>query len=258
MTNPKLGKILSIVGTVFIVLTGIAFIFCTAHLYFTGGSNPYSRESVGKYLSYLALPSIITILFILGGLIYNTVTRTSSEDGFKRSESEMLYGYAKRFDIEKLDEKTRESVIYERNSRFGTKVYFYTITALFTTFAFAYILFIAEFSVENLSSDVIRAFSISLPLVAAGVAALTVCAILCESSAGRERKLLLDAVKNGYKPALPVTEEICDKDVKRAKIVRYVIIGIAVLLIVLGIFNGGMDDVLAKAVKICTECIGLG
>ena len=30
------------------------------------------------------------------------------------------------------------------------------------------------------------------------------------------------------------------------------------LFIILGIVNGGMDDVLQKAVRICTECIGLG
>ena len=29
-------------------------------------------------------------------------------------------------------------------------------------------------------------------------------------------------------------------------------------LVILGILNGGLRDVLAKAVKICTECIGLG
>ncbi len=29
-------------------------------------------------------------------------------------------------------------------------------------------------------------------------------------------------------------------------------------LIVAGIINGGMRDVLVKAIKICTECIGLG
>jgi len=34
------------------------------------------------------------------------------------------------------------------------------------------------------------------------------------------------------------------------------IVGIA--LFVIGIFNGGMADVLAKAVNICTQCIGLG
>jgi hypothetical protein len=33
---------------------------------------------------------------------------------------------------------------------------------------------------------------------------------------------------------------------------------IGVLLVVLGAANGGAADVLAKAVKICSECIGLG
>ena len=32
----------------------------------------------------------------------------------------------------------------------------------------------------------------------------------------------------------------------------------ALLLIILGIANGGAGDVLAKAVKICSECIGIG
>ena len=32
----------------------------------------------------------------------------------------------------------------------------------------------------------------------------------------------------------------------------------AAALVILGILNGGLWDVLAKAVKICTECIGLG
>ena len=33
---------------------------------------------------------------------------------------------------------------------------------------------------------------------------------------------------------------------------------IALALVVLGVLNGGARDVLAKAVKICSECIGLG
>ena len=32
----------------------------------------------------------------------------------------------------------------------------------------------------------------------------------------------------------------------------------AVLLIVLGVLNGGAQDAAAKAVRICSECIGLG
>jgi hypothetical protein len=41
-------------------------------------------------------------------------------------------------------------------------------------------------------------------------------------------------------------------------LVRVIIFAVAVTFIILGIFNGGMADVLGKAVRICTECIGLG
>ena len=39
---------------------------------------------------------------------------------------------------------------------------------------------------------------------------------------------------------------------------RYALLGLALVLTVLGILNGGLRDVLVKAVNICTECIGLG
>ena len=40
--------------------------------------------------------------------------------------------------------------------------------------------------------------------------------------------------------------------------VRVLVIALALVFIIMGIANGGMADVLSKAVKICTECIGLG
>ncbi len=44
----------------------------------------------------------------------------------------------------------------------------------------------------------------------------------------------------------------------RKNVVRAVIFTAAVLLIIFGVLNGGARDVLAKAIKICSECIGLG
>ena len=38
--------------------------------------------------------------------------------------------------------------------------------------------------------------------------------------------------------------------------INLVIVGVT--LFVIGIFNGGLNDVLIKAINICTECIGLG
>ena len=44
----------------------------------------------------------------------------------------------------------------------------------------------------------------------------------------------------------------------RKKALWAALLGAAVLLILLGVLNGGAQDVLTKAVKICSECVGLG
>ncbi len=45
---------------------------------------------------------------------------------------------------------------------------------------------------------------------------------------------------------------------KRERLVRCLLLLAAAGLIALGVLNGGMRDVLIKAINICTECIGLG
>lgn len=42
------------------------------------------------------------------------------------------------------------------------------------------------------------------------------------------------------------------------KTLRWLLLAAALLLITAGVLNGGTRDVLGKAIKICTECVGLG
>ena len=42
------------------------------------------------------------------------------------------------------------------------------------------------------------------------------------------------------------------------KRLRLGLLVLAVLFILIGIFNGSMKDVLIKAINVCSECIGLG
>jgi hypothetical protein len=48
------------------------------------------------------------------------------------------------------------------------------------------------------------------------------------------------------------------KSGRREHILRIVILLLAILLIILGVRNGGLEEVLAKGASICTECVGLG
>ncbi len=45
---------------------------------------------------------------------------------------------------------------------------------------------------------------------------------------------------------------------KRINIIKIAIFILAIVFIVIGIFNGSMDDVFIKASRICRECIGIG
>ena len=45
---------------------------------------------------------------------------------------------------------------------------------------------------------------------------------------------------------------------QKTRILRTAVLVIALILIVIGILNGGLEDVLAKGAAICTECVGLG
>ena len=64
----------------------------------------------------------------------------------------------------------------------------------------------------------------------------------------------------GKKIARKVSEEDIDIDAaeKKHRPYRNAIIVAALIFIVAGLINGGTIAVLAKAINICTECIGLG
>ena len=58
---------------------------------------------------------------------------------------------------------------------------------------------------------------------------------------------------------IDIGKNMADKGTKGSvNKVRLAVLVLAIVFIVVGIFNGSMSDVLIKASKICTECIGLG
>ena len=258
MTKSKYGKILSYATAVLTVLCGIALIVCAVHLFFTGGDKPYTREKVENYLSYLTIPAVITILLIISGKVIDFLEQKGAKEKAKRTEYEMISGYAKRFDIDKVDEELKRAITEEQNFRLAINSVFHLLSLLFVCCAVIYIAFFAEFTVSNLNKDVLSAFAVTLPLVALGVGAQIPRVYLCESSARTEKELWLRVVKSGQKPMDLPNADISANETKRLLIIRLAVAALAVILIVLGIFNGGMADVLAKAIKICTECIGLG
>ena len=93
-----------------------------------------------------------------------------------------------------------------------------------------------------------------LPLVAA-LAAFTIAGWVLGIKDESAQK---PAALKGMDVKASVARAVPQQTGKRMRILRIVILLLAVVLIILGVCNGGIDDVLAKGAAICTECVGLG
>lgn len=258
MSKTRLGVLLHLFTSIAVILLGVLYIAFAAHLYFTGGNRPYSRERVGEYLTVLLIPSLVTVALAAFGLLYAIIKKVPHKNGAVLSASAKLAAYASRINEENIPEKTASLLGNERKKRLVINATFTAVSAAIALCAFIYLIFIAEFTVANLSADVMLAFAISLPVLCAATALHIPRIYLAEASAKREFDILKNAVSEGLKlsaPA-PLCEFKNERSVKR--IAGFAVLGIAAVLIILGITNGGMSDVLGKAIKICTECIGLG
>lgn len=87
-------------------------------------------------------------------------------------------------------------------------------------------------------------------LVAAGLMLYTA-SVYADHSREKECRTL-SSISREMQPACREKKSICPA------ILRIALLSAAILFIVLGALNGDMQDVMNKAIKICTECIGLG
>lgn len=97
----------------------------------------------------------------------------------------------------------------------------------------------------------------TVPWVAAGLLILLIGTLVEEKSLRREieaARAQLKAEKGGRPAGAPAKKQ----PGRGTAAVRIALLLAAAVLIVLGVLNGSLNDVLLKAMNICTECIGLG
>ena len=81
-------------------------------------------------------------------------------------------------------------------------------------------------------------------------------AYFCRKSLEKEIELMKQASKQAPLQNKPVAPAPCKE--RYVLIARYAILAIAIAFIIFGYANDGIADVIGKAAKICTECVGLG
>lgn len=266
----KLHLIYGISLSVLLAVVGVLFIVSCYNIY-DSGAQPFTRESIGEAFGKIAVPVYVTILAIVGGMVINLVFPLE-EKKLKgtRSSAATLQSFAKRVDVTSLDEPMREGIEKERRLRRILLIINTILFVLSGTLPLIYLLNPANFPAESghYNSEILHGmlfYAISLlPLFIFEITYV----IVHDASCVREIAILREAIKlNGISDG---TEDECKSILTRLSYffkknerpitlgIRIAFVGCGVLFIVLGILNGGMEEVLLKAINICTECIGLG
>ena len=148
--------------------------------------------------------------------------------------------------LAELPEAARAEELLRKKVMYGTAA----VMAVCAALSLSYLLNRANFTSWDLETVMGQMLVHTLPWIIAAFAAVIAASFVCRRSMEREINLLKGVSGNKAPEAAPKTFPV--------RYVRIALYALAITLIVLGINNGGMRDVLIKAINICTECIGLG
>ena len=272
-TDKKQNRIHLIYGialSVILAVTGILFIWSCYSIY-RSGDSPFTRESIGAAFDKIAIPVYITIVAVVGGVVINLIyPREEGKLKGVRAPAVALKKVAEKVNICQLDADLRARIVKERRYRDILNNVNIVLLAISAFYPLIYLLNPNNFPAVSgeYNSEILHGMLVYLVCLAPLAIYEVVYVILSDRSCRREIELCKEAIKTVG--AMTHAEEhhdcpICrtvgffKKNEKPIILgVRIALVGSAIGFIIAGAMNGGMADVLNKAIKICTECIGLG
>ena len=248
--------IYSIAVSVMIIVSGLLLMAACLQIYQSGGEQIYTPEKVEAAFAPIAVPVYITLALIVGSFLLAWILPTEK----KRLPMQKQYAFLLRKAYEKADLQHCSPELLQKLEQEQKKRRLVLILAL-AAWVIGGIIFLPQAcNSSNYSSELYLAtdsivaviwWLIPCTLIPTGCSIFS--AYYSQASIRRELELVKLAPKAANNPLPQAQKTDC-----KLLYIRLAILGIALGIIVGGFVAGGTADVLAKAVAICTECVGLG
>lgn len=266
-----LRLVLNVLTSVMLFVSGILLIISCYSIY-KSGSFAFTRESIATAFSKIAVIVYLTLGIVTVGVVFNIAFPADEHKLVgKRTDKLILSKLTAKVSLDNLDGEIKESVERERRLRFSLFIANIVLIALSVALPLIYLLNPANFPAEHgkYNAEIMRGMIVYtaclLPLFIYEI----VYVIIVDKSIKREIEILSSITKTLPAQNVAKTDTVggvygkirqfFSENQKPITLgMRISLIGAAVVFIVVGVVNGGMNDVLQKAIKICTECIGLG
>lgn len=243
----------------FTVVIAVLFAAQAADIYFSGAG--YSRELVVARVSAIAVPFWLWIAAIVAGgvliLVFPPEKKVLKRIPDDRTTAERLVRMAGESESEQY---LAAKAALQKESRVRRIVWVCCLAVCLACAAVA-LAFVFNFPAypSDATDAVLMLVRSVLPCAAVAFLACLGASVFDTISAKRilpQAKLLL--AEGGRAKAAPGCKETALDSPRFLLVARIAVLLIAAAFIIWGILNGGADELLAKAVAICTECIGLG
>lgn len=246
MTKKRIHLIYGIVLSAVTVVAGICLIAACISIYSTG-DRPFSPDAVAAAFSTIAIPVYLCVALIAGGFLL---------DGFYPAEKtkqpvEKQYAVI----LEKLRQKVNLTDNKEQRSRRLHKYISLGLLALGSIVFLSYCLNSSNFDSTDITGSMVKAMYVLLPCMAVPFGYAVFTAFHARASMQREIALAKELIAAGAEKPADLPKKTAKPSVMP---LRWALLAVGICLLVYGFFTGGTEDVLTKAVNICTECVGLG
>ena len=241
-----------------IAILGFALILSALDIY-SSGPRAYSYESIGSAFWRICALVFASVAGIIGGIVLNLTIPLENQRSKPVWDE---YAIVRKLRIcTGVQPGTAKQVRLRRIYKITTAV---LCTVIMIPSAIYFMLpFLPGwkeklFTVDNLNGDIIRSVIIVMTPAILCLGLCFLCTVLIRKSLQREAIIYKNALAAGAPRIKAPKTEQSNETPLYVWILRGSIVAAAVAFVVVGIINGGMNDVFTKAVAICTECIGLG
>ena len=253
----RVRLIYGILLAVMLTFTGVLLMTACVNVY-SIGDRPFTPENISAEFAKIAVIVWITVGLVIVGAILALILPGEKEKLRAAIDKKLILGrLSRRIDVSEISDLAREKLDKEKKL---CKIL--RIVALVLIVAAAIVALVYALNFNNFGADydasVIAACVLILPLTFFGMGVATAYAFIEAASIDRQIAIVKSVMAKSAGKSIP--SAVCEKTISPKVItgIRIAVAAVALAFIVIGIFNGGMAEVLSKAINICTECIGLG
>lgn len=258
----RIHQIYGIALTAVTLIAGVCFIAACYGIYTAGlqsnAEQIYSRAIVEEVFSLIAVPVYLCLALTIGSFVLHLALPMSpAKPKIEKNRRLVLSRLQSKTNLDACEEQLRSEihkVTLSRRIAIAAAATICTVcSAIFLTYAcngknWA--------EVKYVTDSMIQSMTVFLPCLSISLASAIIAAYFCRNRLDRQIELMQQASKQA--PKQPEAKVATVRKPLILNIVRCAIIAIGIGFILYGVNNNGVMAVVAKAVAICTECIGLG